>query len=70
MKMRRIEKKGDTELLEELRIQTGAEYISSLRYSPYREAANSLIRKIPPNRYPKAVWQDAYAYLAEDGRQI
>lgn len=62
--MQKNDRKLDVELLEELRIQTGADYISDLRYSPYHEAALRMIKRIPQSRYEGAVWADTYDYLS------
>lgn len=62
--MQKSNRNPGVELLEELRIQTGASYISDLRYSPYHEAALRMIKRIPTNRYEGAVWADTYDYLS------
>ncbi len=62
--MQKSNRNPGVELLEELRIQTGASYISDLRYSPYREAALRMIKRIPQNRYEGAMWADTYDYLS------
>ncbi len=54
------------DLLEELRLQTHAEYISDLHYSPYREEALIIAEMLPRELYSEAAWADMCAYLAED----
>lgn len=62
--MQKSNRMSDVELLEELRSQIGANYISDLRYSPYHEAALRMIKRIPQSRYESVVWADAYDYLS------
>lgn len=68
--MRMHNQKADTELLEALRLQTGADYISDLRNSPYREAALRRLKRISQESYDRAVWTDVWDYLSVSGPEM
>ena len=58
--MMRSEKKY---LLEDLREETGALYISDLRHSPYHESAIRMLSQENAGRYTMSEWNEALEYL-------
>lgn len=57
------DKTSQEDMFEYLRRETGAMYISDLRYSPYRERAIRMIAQCDASRYELDDWNDAVTYL-------
>lgn len=57
------EKIMNDDLFERLKEETGATYISDLRYSPYRENAIRILVSDNTGGYSLHTWNDALQYL-------
>ncbi len=69
MKEKAVTETTRMELLEELRMAIGADFISDIKFSPFYSIALRHLTALPVDRFSLHEWNDAVAYLLIDKRR-